>query len=714
MKTREECHGKKTKLVSRLLLVYALTAAWALVLFFRLFQLQVLEDERYRLQARQQQEGFIEVSARRGEILDRHLEELAVSVKSESVFAHPEQVTDPLQTASQLAPILDQPFQTIYKKLISDRSFVYLARKVAPRVSSEIRQLELPGIYLHSERKRVYPNRELAAHVLGFVGLDNEGLSGLEYLYNSLLQGEKTRIYLRMDARRNSYDRDPAPQPRNGHVLVLTLDRSIQYIVEQVLEEAVEQNGALNGSAIVMDPSTGEILAMASYPTFNPNSYADYDSEHRRNRAILELYEPGSTFKIIPLSAVLNERLSSPEEAVDCRVGTLRLAGKVYKEARHSYGILTFDEILAKSSNVGTIKLGLRLGNQRFYDYVRRFGFGEKTGIDLPGEQSGLLRPPSEWSKISIGALCIGQEIGVTPLQMVRAVATLANGGYLVRPHVVRRVLTSGGDLVQKPELVRQRILQEETVSAMLKALAMVVSDGTGRKAQLNGYTSAGKTGTAQKFINGRYSSTRFVASHVGFAPLENPVLAAVVVINEPQTSIYGGHVASPAFKQIMERSLIHLKVPPDLPPALPLDQAGLDRSPLEPLQPDAPAGVSVSEEPVTGEGFEQTVLNLLAEVPGRDSGQGTVAIDLHPQLLPDFRGKSLREVARECARRGLRLKVSGSGLAVGQRPPPGHPVLEGTVCEVFFSSHGTYEDASRQVALRQPGESQNRRRRSP
>jgi cell division protein FtsI (penicillin-binding protein 3) len=697
MSERDDKRKARSVLLNRLLVVYLIIAAWALALTVRLVQLQVLQHHEYRQLADEQRIGFVELNASRGDIVDRHLEPLAVSVETESLFAHPtlKTVPDPMKAAQLLAPILQQQKQEIYKKLVSDARFVYLARRISPRQALQVRQLQIPGLYFQKESQRAYPGRETAAHVLGFVG-DNKGLSGLEYLYDDHVKGEKTRVHLLMDAKRQSYNRFPSPKPTDGNILVLNLDRSLQYIAEQALSQTVQSSGAINGSAIVMNPHNGEILAMASYPFFNPNRYSEYDDEVRRNRSILEIYEPGSTFKVITLSAVLNERLSYPSEVLDCRVGTLRLAGKVYREARNSYGMLTFNQILAKSSNVGTIKLGLRLGNEKLFEYVEAFGFGQKTGVDLPGEQSGLLRPPPQWSKITIGALSIGQEIGVTPLQMARAISVFANGGYLVRPVLVRRVASAQGDTLWEPAEQRKQILSAETVSIMKAGLSLVVEEGTGRSAKLTGYSSAGKTGTAQKFIDGQYSRTKYIASYIGFAPVHNPALVTIVVINEPRGQYYGGIVAAPAFKQIMERALTHLKIPQDQPiPAEPSAPSRMDVAKATPPQ------VHTAEDELPLDRLEETVLTLMEDKLKATVASSTITVETGWFPLPNFTGRNMREVARDCARLGLRLKVTGSGTAVAQRPLAGSRVFRETVCEVFFSTAGSKAHASATTALK-------------
>ena len=687
--------------VHRLVLVYALVLAWTLGIGARLVYLQVFQVQKYRQLAGDQQSGFVEISSRRGEIRDRRLEDLAISIRADSLYAQPGQIKKVIEAAQSLAPILGMKVGEVHKKLLTSREFVYLGRKLTNEQIQAVRQLNIDGLGFQKESKRVYPGANLACHVLGFVGIEDEGLSGLEYLYNDSLKGAKTRVPLRLNARRETFERLADVRLSDGHTVVLNLDRSIQFAAEQVLRETVEKSRAINGSAIVMDPNNGEILAIASYPVFNPNDYRHSREEARRNRAILEIYEPGSTFKIITLAAVLNEGLADPDEAIDCRVGTLRLAGKVYREAHNSYGTLTFRQVLAKSSNVGTIKFGLRLGDDRFYSYIQRFGFGSKTGIELPGEQNGLLRPPSEWSKISIGAISIGQEVGVTPIQMVRAMAAVGNGGYLVEPRLVRQILTASGDVEFRPEQKRVRILNENTAARMKEALAMVVNEGTGRNASLNGYTSAGKTGTAQKFINGQYSHEKFVASYVGFAPLLEPRLAAIVVINEPQGSYYGGTVAAPAFSRIMERALMYLNVPQDRPmspegkPQGVPGEPGLERARSLTMAKNAgrPADANASndstwaEESEGPDNLEETVLSLIEDTTPPPRVGNLVTVNTDSLQLPDFTGWNLRDVAREGARLGLRMKISGSGTAVAQRPPAGSRVARQTVCEVYFST---------------------------
>ena len=684
---------------SRLLIFYLSVVLWFVVVSVRLIQLQVVEGDDYLGMAERQRKGYVDLQSRRGEILDCHLEEFAISVEAGVVQAHPDKVADPAGAARQLAPILGRTERELYDKLISGKPFRYLAREISPRQMAQVKELGIAGIEVAGDSKRVYPNRELAAQVLGFVGVDGKGLSGLEFLYDDQIKGRAGRVNLRFDAKRRRFGRESDELPTRGNVMVLYLDQSIQHAVEQTLSQTVESYQAKSGSAIVMNVHSGEVLAMASYPGFNPNSYGKSELENFRNRGILDVYEPGSTFKIVTLAAVLNEGLSHPDESIDCRVGTVRLGGKVYREASRSYQALTFNQVLSKSSNVGTIKLGLRLGDERLYDYIRKFGFGAKTGIELPGEEIGLLAPPSRWSKASIGALSIGQEIGVTPLQVVRAVAVLANDGYLVKPRIVNKILSPRGDVLDESKAEREPILSPATARKMRQALALAVEAGTGKRARLSGYSSGGKTGTAQKFVDGAYSRTKYVASFAGFAPVDDPLLASIVVIDEPKGASYGGVVAAPAFKQIMERALIHLKVPRDRP----------DRSLKQLAQGTAPDEApgefpldrydSKEKEGLSAEELEQTVLGLMSEDPLLHSKR-TVTVATDSFRMPDFRGLSLREVVRECSRLGLRLQVHGSGGAVGQRPASGSRVFKETVSEVFFGNRGSSIYASEQIAL--------------
>ncbi|MBI4455624.1 MAG: transpeptidase family protein [Acidobacteria bacterium] len=655
----------------RLLVLATLLLFWVVAILCRLVQLQIFQHDTFLQKAQQQQQGYVQIAPSRGDILDRNLEELAVSVALDSAYCHPKELQDPQMAAHQLAAVLDLDEESLLEKLTSGMPFVYVKRKITPRESEQVRALALPGIYFQKESKRFYPNQELSGHVLGFVGMDNVGLSGIEYLLDKEIRGDARLVPVTTDAKRHILFGIPEESSHVGNIVVLNLDKNIQYVAEQQLAAAVEAFHAAGGAAIVLNPHTGEVLAMSAYPTFNPNQYSAATPEARRNRAILDTYEPGSAFKLVTASAALEEKVVSLEERINCAVGSVSLGGKVFREAHDSYGVLTFNEILAKSSNVGSIKLGLRLGEERFYHYIQRFHFGRITGVELPGEQSGLLRGPESWSRLSIGAISIGQEIGVTPLQLACAFATVANGGEWIQPRIVNRVLAPDGTVLRRQQPKRERVISTDTATKISAALNLVVEQGTGKLAKPYGYTAAGKTGTAQKFVDGVYSHSRFVASFVGFAPADNPAVVTLVMIDEPKGTIYGGSVAAPVFKEIVERSLVQLGVPREKE-TLHFAKA-LQASPVEEND-----WVDIGQ-------ILESALREEHGLPVVDQ-KGRVVVPLDERQLPDFAGKSVREVARLCSRLGVRLKVIGAGRAVAQRPPAGTAVFDDTVCEVFFN----------------------------
>lgn len=666
----------------RLVLFYLWIVVWVALVLGRLLDLQVFKAEAYQWRATQQNEGSRRLVGQRGDVLDRQLQELAVSVPVDSVSAAPQQVGNPAMLAEKLAPLLEVSVHSLRNKLAADRIHVYLKRRLTSEVGAQVRANKFKGIYLEREEKRVYPGKEIAGHLLGFLGEDGRAWSGLENNYDSHLRGSSDRIMVQQDGRQRSFGRDPNPPKTEGDTLVLHLDSTIQFAAEQALRTAVESWGAGNGSAIVMDPHSGAILAMASYPRFDPNNYNTYSPQSRRNRAIQDTYEPGSTFKITTLAAVLNEGLARLDEVVDSRTGTAVLGGKVYREALRSYGDLTVAEIFSKSSNVGTVKLAQRLGEHRLQEYIKRFGFGDSTGVDLPFEARGFLRPVSEWSKLSIGALSIGQELTVTSLQMLRAVAIVANGGYLVRPRVVRHVVNPEGNLVASPEVERERVIRKEVAALVREAMELTVTKGTGRSAALNGFSSAGKTGTAQKYVVGGYSKEKYVSSFAGFAPAENPVISVIVVIDEPVGEYFGGRVAAPVFKEIAERALIRLGVVQDQPRHT---ETVAKARRMEPK-------LRSRSNPSSQETFRLNDPNYnagLQEDDGPDRTSVVVNEAFERFRLPDFRGMTLRRVAEESARLGMALSVTGQGRVTVQRPEPQTLVSVGSTCEVILSGKG-------------------------
>ena len=659
---------KRGSFQNRLLILIGFFFLWSICICLRLIYIQGFKGEEYSARATFQQTGYALMQARRGEILDRNLEPLAATVDVESLAVQRDGIKNFLEVSSRLAEITTLPETVVRERLSIDKPFVYIKRELSPSESGLVRESNLPGVITVPEKSRVYPYGNLACQLLGLVDVDEKGQGGVEYKFDSLLQGKSARLALKVDRQRKSVWREPEPDNIAGHSLVLTIDRTIQYYAEKALKKAIEEHQALDGSAIVMDPETGEILAMASYPDYDPNHPGKADLLAQRNRAILDAYEPGSTFKILTLSSVLNEGASFPEEEIDCSIGQAVCGRKVYREAAgHDYGKQTFAGILIKSSNVGTVQLAKRLSNTTLHNYVKAFGFGEKSGIELPGEALGLVRPASQWSKLSPCGISIGQELSVTPLQLVRAVAAVVNGGYLVKPHIIKRIFTPQGNLAKETELEKTRILKPETSRIMRKVLETVVVNGTGTKAKLNGWSAGGKTGTAQKFIDGSYSTRKYYASFIGFAPVDNPRLITLVVINEPKGHIYGGLVAAPAFREIMESSLLFLNQPKDEPFGINrnLELAAADAAPAETGIPDQYLEEKVSlpanEEPRVHSAF---------------SGQ----------TIPNLIGLSLRDAAAACSTLDLKLSYKGTGKVVAQRPEPGTRLHRDMVCEIFFA----------------------------
>ncbi len=540
----------------RLYILSGLLLLWIVVICGRLIYLQIFCYGEFVVRAQRQQQRTIEVAPRRGLIYDRNGQALAMSVSVDSVFAVPSEIPDQGNTATLLARILKVEPHELLARMKSSHAFCWIARKLDPEVSSRIRALNLKGIYFQKESKRFYPKRELAAQTLGFVGLDDEGLGGLERAYDSGLRGKPGKMLISMDARRRWFGRVER-QPDAGDNLVLTIDEKIQYIAERELEAAIRQTRSLAGTVVVQNPRTGEILALANRPTFNPNVFHRSDPKTMKNRAVSDIYEPGSTFKIVTIAGALEERLTNPSEVIDCQMGAIMIGGLRIRDHK-PFGLLSVTEVMAQSSDVGAIKLGLRLGEERFDHYIRSFGFGRQTGIELPGETRGLTKPVSRWSKVSIGAISMGQEIGVSALQLVSMMSIIANDGLYTPPRVVAGTTPALRDMVTSavqggPRLQRvvfhppdqRRVISTMTAVQMKKMLESVVLFGTGKKAIVEGYTSAGKTGTAQKVDN-------------------EPAITVAVILDSPVGAHHGGDVAAPVFARIAQQVLPYMNVAHD------------------------------------------------------------------------------------------------------------------------------------------------------
>ncbi|HMD96740.1 MAG TPA: penicillin-binding transpeptidase domain-containing protein [Terriglobia bacterium] len=683
--------GDESRIIGRGLALGGTLILWMACLIARLYYLQIICYTDLTERGQKQQQRVVEVAPDRGTIFDCNSRPLAMSVARESIYAVPAEIPDRDMVADLLAPILGVDAAVLRERFHSRPSFCWVKRKAADDEVARVRDLNLKGVYFQKELKRVYPKGELAAHTLGYVGTDDNGLAGLEHSLNREILGRAGKVVLAADARRQSFLSKGA-EGVPGKNVVLTLDESIQYIAEKALAEAVAQWHAAGGVVIVQNPNTGEILAMSSRPTFNPNEYAKSPEEARVDHAIGWVYEPGSTFKIVTVSAALEEKLTTPQEVIDCQMGSIRLANHVIHDHLR-FGNLSVDDILVHSSDVGAIKLGLRLGKDRLYRYMTRFGFGEKTGIEAPGEERGLLKPSSLWTGISIGEMSMGQEVAVTPLQLVTAYSAIANGGVLFQPHLVRDVFGDGlHDSLRPAE--GHRVVSEQTAAMMKQMFQDVVERGTGQRARVSRYTVGGKTGTAQKIdASGHYSHSHYIASFVGFAPVPHPAVTILVVIDSPVGAIYGGDVSGPVFKSIAEQTLAYLNVPSDNAWTQPLlastgPRRPAGRGPTATADDDAddlPGEITLVDSTT---GSSQPVsLRDAADRETAQLSQGTQVVDEGPLVtVPSFSGQSVRVVAKECQQQGFDLAVLGSGLAVEQSPSAGTQAHAGARIVVRFA----------------------------
>jgi cell division protein FtsI (penicillin-binding protein 3) len=640
----------------RMMLLALSVSLWALVVGIRLVQLQVLDRAFFEQQGTRQSERTVNLYPRRGPILDRDGRPLAVSVDAESVYAVPQDIADPQGTAVALARALGQDAaarRELVVKLQKSAAFVWIERKVDPATAERIRSLQLDGIGFVTEHRRYYPQRELAAQVLGYVGLDNAGMAGLEYLLEQDIRGRSAKIVVHTDARRRPFAQTERPSTE-GATVVLAIDEAIQHIAERELDRSMAETQSVTGTVIVVEPFSGEILALAGRPGYNPNRYQAYPSWRWKNHAVSDVFEPGSIFKIVTAAAGLQERVVEPGEVLDCGHGRIEIAGITIND--HAvYDQLTFTQAVEKSSDIGMIRVAQRLGRDNFARYVRGFGFGAPTGVELPGESAGLFRPTSKWSALSLPSLSFGQEIGVTHLQITMAAAALANGGYLMKPLVVRRVEDASGNVLRETKpLVVRRVLEPDTVDTLTEILRGVVREGTGRRAAIPGYVVAGKTGTAQKVDqSGRYSMVDHVASFVGFVPASRPALVVLASLDTPRGAAnQGGDVAAPLFARVAEAALRVLAVPPD-------DPGRVLRAVAAPSEDVVPAAYR-----------PQPARPAVAPPEAEERG-----------LMPDLRGRSAREAAIAAARRGLVVELQGSGHVVAQSPAPGAEIEAGASC---------------------------------
>ncbi len=729
---------------ARLVLLVAGVAAGLLAIFGRCAHLQVIRAPELLDQARSQQEKTITLDPLRGPIVDRNGKELAVSLDVDSVFAEPAEVDDAATAARRLAPAVGMPATELRERLSSDRRFVWIKRKVTPDLRRRIEALKIRGIGFVRESRRYYPKRALAAHLIGACGMDNRGLDGLEFMYDGAIRGTPGRMVALQDGRGGRVldreQKDPAP----GFGLQLTLDEVIQYNVERALDDVMAETRADGATVVVLRPQTGEVLALASRPVFDPNTYADARQGARRNRATTDYYEPGSTFKVVTAAAALDAGRVHPNEVIWCENGSIVVARHRFKEDRLPYGNLTFTEVLAKSSNVGAIKVAQRLRPEEFIDYIRGFGFGHKTGIDLPGESPGILRDVSAWSGLSQASMAMGQEIGVTTLQLAAMMGAVANDGVWIRPRVVQALLPgqgtrapvltdshpvqagaggdpfatatggadgaadsadrsspaasgggeTGGGGAAAPET--RRVVSARTAGVLRSMLQMVTIEGTGKAASVPGYTVGGKTGTAQKVdASGRYAHGRYVSWFAGFVPANRPALAIVVMVDEPKgPKFHGGDVAAPVFSRIAQQTLTYLKVRPDHQDPLVfarslLGEDSRDDDPIPAVRKTRGPGIGVAAVAAVrrtgrpgaiGGSGGDAVHASLGDLPAAIRPAGILP------AMPELVGLSIRQASETLAAAGIECRSDKRGQKVTrQEPEPGMPVTAATPCAVIY-----------------------------
>lgn len=719
----------------RLYLLGGMLLFWCMAICARLVYLQIFSYGKFAKQAERQQQREIPLSAKRGVIYDRAGRELAMSIQVESAFAVPTEVRDLPTAVSLITRITGDDMRVVLADCRAHKSFCWVARKGSDEIIERIRSLNLQGIHFQKEPKRFYPARDLAAQVLGSVGMEDSGQSGIEHAFDEELRGRPGGMVISVDARKQWYS-SVEKQPEPGENLVLTIDKNIQYIAEKELEQAIHDTQAISGTAIVENPHTGEILALANRPTFNPNLRKQITPGALTNRAVSYIFEPGSTFKLVTISAALEEKLTNPDELFDCQMGSIVYNGMRIRDSK-PHGLLPVWGVLAESSDVGSIKIAMRLGEERFYRYIRAFGFGQPTGIELPGETRGLTKPVSRWSKVSIAAISIGQEIGISPIQLASLASTFANDGVWVAPRIVAGTVQpqSTPQTVAFHPGESRRVISSYTAAQMRSMMQKVVLEGTGRKANLEGYSAAGKTGTGQKVdpATGAYSKTKYVGSFAGFAPVNDPQIVVVVILDSAVGPHQGGQVAAPVFQRISQQVLEYLHVAHDLPLSpkhqLLLASRAKDKD-LEEGTPDHP-GEPLETADVNGESSKAAGTTTVAQasVPANTAGDGqivqaalresepvsgagaatpekgstpvgedsaaqtklpttgTVVLEVEQGGIevPSFVGKTVRGAVEAAQDAGLQLEAVGSGRARQQSPPAGAHVAAGARVTVQF-----------------------------
>ena len=637
----------------------------AVLLGARAFYLQVLCADEWRERAAEQHRKIIKLTPQRGGIYDRNGEPLAISLEADSIYIDPamyrqgmeqgESGATSTEHADKIATALGLRRTDVLQKMRMDRRFVWLRRRVTQKQADAVAALQIPGVDSIKEHKRWYPNGRLAGQIVGFSGVDNYGLEGLERYYNSILAGGERYLVTRKDAMGRSFGTGrQVLKGKQGRDLYLTIDKLIQHVAEREIKQAVQDSKARHGMVLVLEPNSADVLAMASYPDFDPNSFSKYSAARRRNRVVCDAYEPGSTFKVFTMAAALEEGVVKPDTPIDCERGAYRVGGKTIHDYK-AMKVLPVRDVFKYSSNIGTAKIAAEVGKQRFYHYLHQFGFGTRTGLKFDGEAAGILRPASQWFPVDLAAISFGQGVTVTPLQLGRALCAVVNGGELLTPHLVKRIedREHNQSIAMSPQ-VETRVISAETAAMLRNMMVRVTADdGTGSRAQVPGFAVGGKTGTAQKVdrVTGGYSPDKHVSSFAGFAPAQAPRLVVLVVLDEPEGEAYGGLLAAPVFAKIVEQSLRYLHVP-----------ANPDKAGRKSKRWDRPT-------PHTHPALGPQLLQV-----------GNTA-----DTMPDFQGMSARQVLLAMERTGLNVSIQGRGRVVKQNPSPGDHVSPDTRVSVVL-----------------------------
>lgn len=685
----------------RLIFLFVCMVLVVIGLVFRLFWLQVVVAGDLRAKAWDQLMRRDRVIAPRGDILDRNEQLLAGSASSVSILAYPTQVENKEEAARLLAPVLEMDEEDLLKRLEKKAGSVYLKRKMDEETALAVRKLDIKGIRFTVEPKRYYPHGSLASQLIGFMGLD-DGRSGLEYQYEAELKGRDGHVEFEADGRGRQITQGVQnyTTPVDGHDLVLTIDRNIQFIVEQEIERAMLELEPKAINVIAVNPRTGEVLAIAGSPDFDPNKYADYPQENWKLSPISNTYEPGSTFKLVTLASAIEEGHYHADEGFFCS-GSLTVAGSsigCWRRDRGGHGAIDFTEVVLGSCNPGFMTLGQRITSEKLMNYIKAFGFGQRTGIDVNGEGLGILFTPENFGPVEAATTSFGQGVSVTPLQQVMAVSAMANGGYLMKPYVVKEVKDTTGTIVRQtePQVIR-RVISEETSREVVRIMELVVTEGSGKNAYIEGYRIAGKTGTAQKVgAGGRYISGEYILSFIGFAPAENPEILIYIAVDAPKFgSQWGSQISAPMYKRMMERILKYMEIPPSStvvnePPKIVEVPSLLGLTPQEASELLDTSGLLIRFVG-NGDTIQNQTPKAGANVPlhtqilsylGGQEAEGEVTV-------PDLTGKTMREAGEVLGWLGLKMNSSGSGVAVSQDPQPQSRVPINSAINVEFATPG-------------------------